>query len=340
MHALRFRTLARRTRALSIIGLWLIAGAAAGASAGAGAGTGADAVTGAAAPGAAVHAADARFWATLHEADYGAYPEALAAVEAAVAVAPEDPVQNAHLGWLHIWHLAEAGNFAAAGNVAAGPQAMSMDLESAHRYFKRAVELDPAEARYFGFYATTLVVRSASADDASASRRADRALARAVRMWPEFNLFTAGYIHSSDPYDGREYAVALARMWRNLDVCVGRRVSRRHPELAQYASLATTVGPKRACWNSTIAPHNLEGFFLNFGDMLVKNGDVAVARTMYANARLSSTYAEWPYRDVLERRIRAADANVAGFRDSMPAGSPEAQMMLRSNFACMGCHRR
>jgi len=38
-------------------------------------------------------------------------------------------------------------------------------------------------------------------------------------------------------------------------------------------SKKTKEGKKRVCWNSWIAPHNFEGFFLNMGDMLVKSGD-------------------------------------------------------------------
>src|SRR5262245_41481476 len=70
--------------------------------------------------------------------------------------------------------------------------------------------------------------------------------------------------------------------------------------------LETKDGPKRVCWNSWIAPHNFEGFFLNFGDMLVKAGEPGLAVSMYANAKLTPDYASWPYRDVLEDRMRNA----------------------------------
>ena len=73
----------------------------------------------------------------------------------------------------------------------------------------------------------------------------------------------------------------------------------------------TTEGKKRVCWNSWIAPHNLEGFFLNMGDMLVKSGDWQTAQKIYANARLLKTYATWRYQSVLEDRINRAQANVA-----------------------------
>jgi hypothetical protein len=55
----------------------------------------------------------------------------------------------------------------------------------------------------------------------------------------------------------------------------------------------TQTGKKRPCSNSWIAPHNFEGFFLNMGGMIVKQGDTATARRVYANARLSKTYDAW-----------------------------------------------
>jgi hypothetical protein len=62
--------------------------------------------------------------------------------------------------------------------------------------------------------------------------------------------------------------------------------------------------------------------------------DPATARKVYANAKLSPTYAGWPYRAVLEQRMVEADANVAGFR----AGTGTA-MMGRSAYSCMACHQ-
>jgi len=92
------------------------------------------------------------------------------------------------------------------------------------------------------------------------------------------------------------------------------------------------------CWNSWIAPHNFEGFFLNFGDMLVKAGQPDTAVTMYGNARLAREFPAWPYRAVLEARIAGAAANVEAFRKADPApGAPT--LMIRSPFACSACHQ-
>lgn len=128
--------------------------------------------------------------------------------------------------------------------------------------------------------------------------------------------------------------------WRTLDLCAGEPVSRTDPDFSAYMSREFHEGPKRVCWDSWIAPHNFEGFFLNFGDMLVKAGDWQMARRIYANARLAGGYATWPYRDVLEARIVSAESTVAEFTASEPSGDPVSQrIMLNSPFACMACHQ-
>ena len=122
-------------------------------------------------------------------------------------------------------------------------------------------------------------------------------------------------------------------------MCVGEKVDRAAAGWAKYLKLETTTGPKRACWNSWIAPHNFEGFFLNLGDMLVKQGDAATARRVYAYAKLSKTYAQWPFRSVLEGRIAQAEENIALFRNPKP-GERTRTMMAHSAFSCMVCHRQ
>jgi hypothetical protein len=108
---------------------------------------------------------------------------------------------------------------------------------------------------------------------------------------------------------------------------------------ARYTRLQTKEGAKRVCWNSWIAPHNFEGFLLNFGDMLVKAGEPEKAVTMYRNARLTSDYATWPYRHLLDARIADAARNVEVFRRAdARAGGPT--IMVRSRYACMGCHQQ
>jgi hypothetical protein len=55
-------------------------------------------------------------------------------------------------------------------------------------------------------------------------------------------------------------------------------------------------------------------------------------------AKISSTYAEWKYRDVLEDRIQSAETNVAVV--NAPFASTKTVIMVNSAFSCMACHRQ
>jgi hypothetical protein len=272
--------------------------------------------------------ADALFWDTLYGGRYDAIDRALELQTAAYLENPRDAVTAARAGWLHVWRLAESARLPKV------PATITNDATMARRYFEEANRLAPGEARYLGFLGSLTVSEGTIHGDEKAVRRGYYLLRDSIDAWPEFNLFTAGYTLSRLPADAPGFREALDWQWRTLDLCAERAIDRRTADVSGAMALRTTEGPKRACWNSTIAPYNFEGFFLNMGDMLVKSGDPALARRVYAQAKLSSDYGSWPYRAVLERRIDEADANVAAFRAG--TGTP---MMGRSAFACTACHQ-
>ena len=279
--------------------------------------------------------ADRLFWQTLHSGEYQKIPDALTALKAAYLENPTDAVTAAHIGWMHIWRLAERGR------PASGPRdpGITDNAVLSRKYFEEAVRLNPGDARYLGFYASLLMTEGAIHKDERLRRRGYYTMLDAVRAWPEFNYFTAGYVFSAQAHDSERFREGLEYQWLTLDVCVGERVDRGNPDFARYMKLETTQGPKRVCWNSWIAPHNFEGFFLNFGDMLVKAGDPDTAIKIYRNAQHTNDYASWAYKGVLEHRMRNAARYVDAFRQENPAaGAPT--IMIRSPFACVGCHQR
>ena len=282
----------------------------------------------------AAQQADQLFWQTLHAGAYDRIPASLTALKAAYLADPNDSVTAAHIGFMHIWRLSERARIPSGP----GPE-ITDDAVLARKYFEEAVRLDPNDARYLGFYASLLMSEGSIHKDEKLTRRGYYTMQDAVAAWPEFNLFTSGYGFGSQPYDSPRFTEGLEAQWKNVDVCAGTTVDRVNPDYAPYMKLETKQGPKRACWNSWIAPHNFEGFFLNFGDMLVKSGDPATAVKMYANAKLTPDYAKWPYREALEARIANANANVATFRNPKP--SPDTtKMMVQSTYACAGCHQQ
>jgi hypothetical protein len=74
------------------------------------------------------------------------------------------------------------------------------------------------------------------------------------------------------------------------------------------------------------------------GDMLVKAGDWQTAQKIYANAKLVKEYESWKYQAVLDERIQQAQANVALF--NAPDETPQARLMINSEFACTACHQK
>ena len=279
--------------------------------------------------------ADAVFWQTLHGGRYQDIGRALEINTAAYLQDPGDALTAAHTGWLHIWRLAESSRLPQV------PATITNDAVLARKYFEEAVRLQPGEARFLGFLGSSQQAEGSIHKDEKLIRQGYYTLMDSVDAWPEFNLFTAGYSMSRLPAESSRYKQALDMQWRTLDLCAGQPVSRQDPDFAPYMKLATDQGVKRVCWNSWIAPHNFEGFFLNMGDMLVKAGDTATAVKIYANARRSPTFNAWPHRAMLEQRITDAATNVAAF--NAPAGTqgPDARrMLIQTGVACMACHQQ
>jgi hypothetical protein len=280
----------------------------------------------------AAQKADEIFWQTFHQGDYEQIPQALEVLTVAYLETPNDAITAAHIAWLHNWRIAERARMDSV------PATITDDTILTRRYFQEAVKLDPTEARYLGFLAGHTLAEGTLHQDEKLTREGYFLMLDAIKAWPEFNLFTGGYVMSRLPADSPQFREGLAWQWRNLDECIGGKLDRANPDYSPYMALETREGRKRACWNSWIAPHNLEGFFLNMGDMLVKSGDWQTAQKIYANAKLPKEYASWKYQAVLDDRIKQAQANVALF--NAPNEPSEVRIMINSEFACMACHQQ
>jgi uncharacterized membrane protein len=288
--------------------------------------------------------ADEIFWDALHGGRYEALPQVLDALTAAYVENPRDAQTAAHIGFSHVWRLSEHARLETQSAT------ISDELVLARKYFSEAVRLAPDDERFKGFLASMELGEGTVHGDEKLKRRGYFDLMKAKDGWREFNLFTAGYAMSRLPHTDSKYADAVEYQWQNLDVCAEEKVDRHTAQYDKYMAKETTTGSKRACWNSWIAPHNFEGFFLNMGDMIVKQGDPATARRVYADAKLSKTYEAWPFKRILEDRIAQADENVVLFRDVLDdrvahpgKGQPVDKtrtMMISSPFACTGCHQQ
>jgi hypothetical protein len=268
----------------------------------------------------------------LHKGEYANLPTATKLLTAAYLKNPHDPKLAAHLGFVHIWKITERGR-----EKPIEPTIVD-HIILADKYFADAVELDPSDARTQGFLGDSTLIKGKIFHDDREQVRGYFRLKHAIGMWPEFNYFTAGYPMSTLPPDSDQFKEGLNWQWKTLSLCAEKTITRNNPDFSPYLSLETTRGPKRACWNSWIAPHNFEGFFLNMGDMLVKSGDWPTAIKIYNNAKLSKEYSTWPFRQMLEQRIQDAKQNVAHFQHDNPS-SPDKTIMFNSGYGCVVCHQ-
>lgn len=276
--------------------------------------------------------AEKKFWDTLHNGHYNNIPETDKLLTAAYLQNPNDPALASHLGFLHIWKITERERLTPA------PPTIVNEIILAKNYFADSTALNPRDARIQGFLGDSMLVQGQIFHDEREQVRGYFLLKQAISRWPEFNYFTAGYPMSTLAPNSKQFKEALDWQWQTLTLCAGTRINQRNPDFSPYLRLETGFGPKRACWNSWIAPHNFEGFFLNMGDMLVKSGDWQTAIRIYNNAKLSKDYTRWPYRDLLEKRIVQARINVARFR-SPRSGIPESTILFSSGRGCVVCHQ-
>jgi hypothetical protein len=272
-----------------------------------------------------------RFWAALHG---GRYDELDGLLEEHLQVAlkePADPITVSHVGWLHAWATGERARLPPRASVVS-------HIPLARRYFEEAVALDPAEPRYLGFLASFTLAEGSVLKNERVTRTGYFQMKDAVAAWPEFNLFTSGYVMSAGPVDQPPFQEGLEQQWKTLELCFQTKPHQMLTERTLRGVPEVHEGHQRACWNSWIAPHNVEGFLLNFGDMLVRAGDLPNARASYQAAKASATYDQWPYRAVLERRLATLDSLPARFAAASPT-EPEYVTMFNSAFACTGCHQ-
>jgi hypothetical protein len=198
-----------------------------------------------------------------------------------------------------------------------------------------AYVLNPDDKRILGWLGGARSAIGSVHQDERLKRNGYFTLKEGVSAFPEFNEFSFAYVLSRLPASDELYQEALAAMWRNVDLCAGQAIDRQNPDFsALMRNPAEMTGAKRVCVNSALAPHNFEGFALAMGDMLVKNGQPEVAAKIYAQAKIAPSYADWPYRAVLEANSAQAAARARAFA----AGDTTQQVMSVSAHACGGCH--
>lgn len=266
------------------------------------------------------------------------------------ALLPTDPAVTpnprilARLGFLNIWRFAERFRQLSAGASfdQATSQVMFESLGACAEYFNKATEIDQKSSIYRGFAADCNLAMAESPNGEKYGMKGLELAAQAIRRNPDFNLFTVAYVLTSLPAERPEFNLGMEMMWKNLDVCFATKIDRSNPDVSGFLRDFMPIGNKRFCLNSETSPHNFEGFFMIFGDLLVKTGQPAIAKIMYANAKLLPSFYTWPSKDSLIQKIATADQNVALYKlPVLPMTKPtHGTITFHTDKSCMVCHQK
>lgn len=267
----------------------------------------------------------------------GAYDRLPSLIEELTRLAvdnPRDGRLHTMLGMAHLWRVSERER-----DPHPSPR-LTEHVVLARHYLASARTLLPEDARVHAWSAGTELATATLLDDQRARRRAYFDMKDSIPRYPMFNLFSASFVFSRLPATDPKYlSEVVDPMFEAVRICYGKAddwKSRRAAVAAAMANPIVTNGPERVCYPSPAAPHNIEGFFLHFGDALSKAGRLDDAREAWGLASLAPAYATWPYRSDLEARI----ADPAGHSRVARAGQRGEGMMITSRVSCSGCHQR
>ncbi|MFL5764243.1 MAG: hypothetical protein ACJ77K_09895 [Bacteroidia bacterium] len=292
-----------------------------------------------------IHAKDANryMWDQLHQGNYDSIQQIITQLKTAWYQSPDDAKLNTHLGFIYLWKFCERGR--------KDPDPLVFqNIFTSNFFFKRAIELNPDDARLYSLQAATEICEGAIRKDVLKISKGYRTGHEAVGKWPQFNRFALAAIESMMDKNSSLFHEGLRYQWITMDECSCKHLSKKeilkHPDkvisgLIDELQNSTDPKIKRACWNSWIAPHNFEGYLLNFGDMLVKQGKLEEAKKVYTAIKLAPSYSEWVYKTALEKRITDVSVNEKLFNRKLNLlfDKGEPQIFINSQISCVACHQ-
>jgi len=284
-------------------------------------------------PSAAAAAGEAGFWTVLHGDDHSQarQDQALKDLAKAAKRDPKDGWPPFLLGMLHLYRFGQA-----TVRYDQVSDAARADLVAAHAAFAKALPLlwdgRTGDSRVPGFVAAAKFSLGVVQDDAALQAEGLADLETAVAVNPFFNVFDLIPVVQALPATDPRFAQVF-------------------PLLRSYISdpntLSCVLSQPEICADVGLAPRNVAGALLLFGDVFVKGGvldpaNVTLAETLYypVAAFGASQVPGYLFADAVAERVGPgkAAARAALYQDDDPTNDPP--IIGAGPEACAVCHYR
>jgi hypothetical protein len=276
-------------------------------------------------------AAKAFFWRAFAEQRIDDGALASQRLEAALAVNPGDANLALLVAHSYLWRLSEFGR-----TTNPDPSQLPALAGAAEGGFARAYAQAPDDGRILGWLGSVMIGNGGATGDEEKLNAGHSLVDQGAAIYPEFNGFVQSLVNASYPVGSPQFDLAVEAMWDNLDICAGFTTERETPNVRDAVQAVLEGEADPACANTLRAAHNLEGFFLYFGDILLKANQETAARAMYDATRASPTFDLWPYRETLIQRELDVTARLAAYTNEDPSDDP--RLIAQEPFNCSYCH--
>ncbi len=274
-------------------------------------------------PSAAGAQGEAAFWAVLHGDDpsEAKMQACLAALGRAVRRNRKDGRSHFLLAMLRLYRFGRMTT-----DYGAISEAAKREIAEADAAFDRAVPLlwngQAGDSRVPGFAAATKFVRGFVEGDAARQAEGLAALDAAVAVNAFFNVFDVIPVVQALPNTDPRFQNAFQQFATYLENPETLRCLREQPEI---------------CANEGLAPRNLNGSLILFGDLYAKAGNLEQAAVWYGLAAAAADDA-YRFRELAVERAATAADRVARWTDDDPANDPSVVGLGAES--CTTCHNR
>jgi hypothetical protein len=199
--------------------------------------------------------------------------------------------------------------------------------------FRKAQSMLPNDDRAPAFGGLAKVIIGKATSDSSMQAEGLSDIDHGIQIFPVYSNFLRALASAESPPGSDDFAAVMPHLQAAVDDCGVQDSAGKF----KYID-GPLPAEQRACNDVGIVPHVWEGFFINYGDLLLKAGKGAdAARAAYEGVKLAPRFDKWPFASALQDRIDHVADRAALYADSDPSNDPK--IWMQDGHICTGCHQ-